>query len=1317
MRVAVVAPSMRILGGQAVQAERLLNAWRDDPDVTAWLVPINPMPPRGLRWAIRVKYLRTVVTQLAYWPLLLRELARADIVHVFSASYLSFLLAPLPAVLVAMLLRRPVVLNYRSGEAPDHLRRSAVARVTLARVDRNVVPSTFLQRVFGTFDLPAHVVPNIVDLDRFRFRARHRVAPKLVSTRNFEGLYNVACTLRAFRLVQDQYPEASLTLVGAGHCEPSLRALARDLSLRHVTFVGRVQPADIWRHYADADIYVQTPDIDNMPSSILEAFSSGLPVVSTDAGGVPAIVTDEVTGLLAPVNDHLAIARQVLRLIRAPGLAARLSDAGREQCEQYTWSRVRSRWITVYRAVARAGARAVPDVVLTGRTAPGSARSHAGATRRVASPSQAEGPAPRGDGTHNRSDARGASGRKHPVLARLRAMDSSELRFRARTCTTGAVRRIAGLTGSRWNRSTLAARLAAVDPLMRSAIDHLRTGNWMAANRELTRHFQGRSSRFVLDPRFRRILVEAVASRFPRAAEDAEQRAKRILSERYDLLGYRGLEFTGQMKLRPCETGEAASWRRRRSARPADGLAIDWKFDPVSHRRAADSWWSAVRYLDPANGDHKVIWELNRHQHWLALGRAYWLTGRDECRTRFVGELESWLAQNPPLVGINWASMLELALRGLSWLWALHLFLDDPLDGSAEASDAPWVVDLLLGLDRQMRHVEENLSLYFSPNTHLTGEALALYAVGRALPELACASRWEALGRRLLIDQAAVQVMADGGHAERSAHYHRYTLDFYLLALAIARRTGDGEAERAFEPVVARLARFAWALADPTGYLPRIGDDDGGSLFPLCGGETSDVRPSLSVAASLLPSEVLAEEFVEEAIWIAGVEALPAAGHSPGSRRSLSHKRERSTAFPATGYFVSRSRSGDHLVFDAGPHGFLNGGHAHADALALTLTLRRHRFLIDAGTGTYTMDAALRDRLRSTALHNTVELDGRSQSQPDGPFHWLSAADGRAIAPALNPRFDFFEGAHEGYAPATHRRAVFADVDGDLWLVADHVLDTASHAASVHWHLDPEWDVRIDAPVIGAAHDDGLAAVLATTARRLDVFRGDAVSGLGWCSPTYGHLVSCATIRFSKSGTAPFSIATLILPAHDRGHVSVEQIPATGGATGTDSAALRGGYAFAVRIARPGAIDLALFAVPDRTSDAGGSKPRRTWRFGDFETDARFVYVRLSRDGTVRGVSLVDGSLLQRITDDPLRLEVAQAVRDLSIGVDPTGSLDLFGSRPLPTVALDVPAYLINRVRVNEAPVSFRRSGSAVVVPPVAGAVTARTTESPVGTR
>jgi glycosyltransferase involved in cell wall biosynthesis len=378
IKIAFVAPSLNILGGQAVQADRLLSAWRGDPDVDAWLVPVNPEPPAALAFVRGIKYARTVVNELTYLPLLVQQLARADVVHVFSASYSSFLLAPLPAMLIARAMGKPVVLNYRSGEAPDHLQRSAIARRTIRRVDKNIVPSRFLVDVFHGFGIEAAVIPNIVDLERFRFRERDPLRPRLLSTRNFDALYNVAATIRAFKIVKDQRPDASLTLVGGGEQEPYLRALVTRLGLRDVTFAGRVAPETIAQYYDDNDIYLQSPNIDNMPTSVLEAFASGMPVISTEAGGVPTILTHEIHGLLAPLADYEALGHHVLHLLANPGRARALARAAYATCHACTWPRVREQWLRAYRAI-------LPANTLSSAGGPTDATARPGRAPRISS--------------------------------------------------------------------------------------------------------------------------------------------------------------------------------------------------------------------------------------------------------------------------------------------------------------------------------------------------------------------------------------------------------------------------------------------------------------------------------------------------------------------------------------------------------------------------------------------------------------------------------------------------------------------------------------------------------------------------------------------------------------------------------------------------------------------------------------------------------------------------------------------------------------------------------------------------------------------
>ena len=223
----------------------------------------------------------------------------------------------------------------------------------IRQVDKNIVPSRFLVDVFREFDIDASIIPNIVDLERFRFRERDPLRPRLVSTRNFDALYNVATTIRAFKIVQDRWPDATLTLVGGGAQEADLRALVAQLGLRDVTFVGRVTPQTIAQYYADNDIYIQSPNIDNMPTSVLEAFASGMPVVSTEAGGVPAILTHGVHGLLAPLADYETLGHHVLRLLDCPDVARTLARAAFATCQACTWTNVREQWVRAYRGLLR----------------------------------------------------------------------------------------------------------------------------------------------------------------------------------------------------------------------------------------------------------------------------------------------------------------------------------------------------------------------------------------------------------------------------------------------------------------------------------------------------------------------------------------------------------------------------------------------------------------------------------------------------------------------------------------------------------------------------------------------------------------------------------------------------------------------------------------------------------------------------------------------------------------------------------------------------------------------------------------------------
>jgi hypothetical protein len=775
----------------------------------------------------------------------------------------------------------------------------------------------------------------------------------------------------------------------------------------------------------------------------------------------------------------------------------------------------------------------------------------------------------------------------------------------------------------------------------------------------LSRVLRGRPRLFVLDPRTSLELRHEIWKRWPQAVGDAAKRADRIMGGRYDLLGYRGLSFDS-----------------------GDGR-VDWHFDPVHRRHAPMVFWRDVPYMDTRVGDHKVIWELNRHQHWLALGRALWLTRDRRYGWAIVSQLQDWMTANPPLTGINWASSLELGFRSLSWLWALHLLLADTDEGSSGPSHAAWLVDLLLGLNRQLTHLERNLSYYFSPNTHLTGEALALYVAGLSLPELAASGRWAATGRRILLDEIDRQICVDGGHVERSAHYHRYTLDFYLLALLMAERSKDTEAITRFTDAATRAAEFARAIADDNGRLPLLGDDDGGMLWPFAGRTCDDVRDSLALAAVVLGRPDFAPWGVpEEVFWIAGRTAFDQEPFIETYRAAIAPPASR--VFRETGYVVMRDTAGGHLLFDAGVHGYLNGGHAHADALSLTLSIGKRPLIVDPGTSTYTVNPVVRDRLRRSVNHNTLTLDDRSPSVPDGPFHWESRADARFGALRQNPGFDWAEGSHDGYAANRVRRTVLR-APSRAWLVVDEVLGRGRHTADVHWHFDPSWMVSAETPTrLRATHIQGHTAWIVHDGGAATLLHGDDVSGLGWFAPVYGTLLPTWSARVSRYAAAPFAMIAWIVETPDAPELM--RLPADCDPGGSAAIAVRvlQGDATWTTMVRPGEPEL---------------RETRGCGIEAFHTDGRLLHYG-SRNGRLMSVAVCDANHLLALREGWLSVAADAHLKDLYIEVLDE-RIDVWSSSPVPRLRLQGALVATTRtIHVNgrDLPSGAReRTDSAIV--------------------
>lgn len=334
----IASPFPPPYGGMAVQAEKLALALEE----SGWLiyrVPINQPFGRHLSFLERVPGVRTLFRTLYFLHALGRCLNHSDTLYLLSGFFGYFLWVSAPAILLAKVRRKRIILSARGGAAGKYFQRHAVwVRPLVGMLDAVTTPSPFLkiefERSLGTSAL---IIPNIADLDQFRYRERLPVRCRLLCARNLEPIYNVSCAIRAFSSIRQRFPNAVLGLAGDGSARRELESLCHELGVSSsVTFMGQLPHNRMQNVYEDYDILINSSDEDNLPGVILEAFASGLPVVSTCAGGIPYLVEDGVTGLLVEKNNPAALAQAVMRLLKDPPLAIRLAANARRSCERYS---------------------------------------------------------------------------------------------------------------------------------------------------------------------------------------------------------------------------------------------------------------------------------------------------------------------------------------------------------------------------------------------------------------------------------------------------------------------------------------------------------------------------------------------------------------------------------------------------------------------------------------------------------------------------------------------------------------------------------------------------------------------------------------------------------------------------------------------------------------------------------------------------------------------------------------------------------------------------------------------------------------------
>ncbi len=728
------------------------------------------------------------------------------------------------------------------------------------------------------------------------------------------------------------------------------------------------------------------------------------------------------------------------------------------------------------------------------------------------------------------------------------------------------------------NASTWKRRLVRLTAMDRHELFH-RLKQYITARADVLRYRSGYNAgdpqvgsagpagRFYFTPAEVPSLCAALKRHFPSQSEDIVLRAEKICRHRFDLLGYQNLDY---------------------------GTDIDWHCDVVHGKRGPRKPWFKIRYLDFEEvGDSKITWELSRHQHLVTLAKAYWLTGNEKFAGEIFAQWAHWQKENPYPIGINWASSLEVGYRSLSWIWTFFLLQECPLFTSELRQQ--W--QAALGLSG--RHVETYLSTYFSPNTHLLGEALALFSLGTLFPRLRGASRWRQRGWEILEREAGKQVREDGFYFEQSTYYHVYALDIFLHARILAGLNAV-PISPAFDKTLQRMLNALLLLAR-AGVPPSLGDDDGGRLFDPARNRSQHMLDPLATGAVVYRRgdfKSVAGSPREETLWLLGTEGLAEFDSLPSAEPSAT-----ATVLVDSGFYLMADEKSGQLLIDAGPLGSGSGGHAHADALSVCLVRNGRNLLMDPGTFEYVGNSGERERLRGTGAHNTMQVDGLDQADGTGPFSWKNPPRVNVEQWITGRQFDLFQGSHNGYSrlPSSviHRRSVFHR-KGRFWMVRDRAEGRGSHQLDIAWHIGPTLSLASSQPYIFTDEMERLTLLTAEGHGWAQSVRRD------YWSPAYGHRELANVVNFRRLVELPADFATLLIadknPQTDPGQLVRMGEPTLGTVCG---------YRYSNSLQEHGF----FFAHPPSA-----------WTLGAWASDADFLYWSFDREREQHMLVLCNGS-------------------------------------------------------------------------------------------
>ena len=557
--------------------------------------------------------------------------------------------------------------------------------------------------------------------------------------------------------------------------------------------------------------------------------------------------------------------------------------------------------------------------------------------------------------------------------------------------------------------------------------------------------------------------------------------------------------------------------------------SINWHFDILKGKAVPQKFWSKINYRDPqVVSEIKYLWELNRHQHFVTLGKAYYLTKQEKYAEELFAQWGHWIETNPPLHGLNWASPLELGLRIISWTWALHF------TASSRSLSTVLFANILKTIYCQAEQIVKFHSRYSSANNHLLGEALGLLYAGIFYPFFKKAPKWRKLALKILQRELSKQIFPSGVNREQSTYYHWYVLDFYLLAIHALRYNGETPPETWIESAT-KMAYYLKQMVCCNGTLIPLGDEDGGQAILLSESHQRRFVSTLNLASVIFEQTDLAfasNESDELTFWMCGVDSRAT------SSKMKTHTSEQDVVvYEDAGVAIFSDTSDEierKLVFRFGPLGYGPlAAHGHADALSVVLYVAGEPYLVDPGTFTYYSDPEWRNYFRSTKAHNTVVVDQADQSEMLGPFIWGKRANAKLEKVERASGRPIICASHDGYsrsgASIVHRRSVFYP-QKNVWVVRDELYGKGEHVFQLCWQL-PFGDVQTEKlkGLTGSTYrifsngpnKDFCLQVHSSEYGECTVQRGEM-------SPRFGEKRRMSTVVYENKSFAPVTFTTQI---------------------------------------------------------------------------------------------------------------------------------------------------------------------------------------------